>query len=150
MLQMLLEDKWKISKSESARLSLYFTECNGILAVHFLYLMHGWKCTPSRSQNDSLPSLSDVVQVVQHVYVPPMLLCSVAVVSLSISDCNSWYYTMHLQTCILSTDFQQSAEDGKVLFTDESCVVRTGMANIHSEILWSEKNPHAVSSRQEQ
>jgi hypothetical protein len=97
---MLLEDKHPNRRVSDCLLC--FTECDGMLAVHVLYVVHGWKSRPSRSLKNR--------KTANHHY---QTSCSV-----HYENSNSIPVGFRLcttrricKTCILSTDFQQSVGD---------------------------------------
>jgi hypothetical protein len=67
----------------------HLTEFDGMLVVHVVYTLYGWKIRTPRSLKGRQPSILDVLQLVQ---VPPMLTRT-AVASISHSVCAKFSVT---------------------------------------------------------
>jgi hypothetical protein len=129
-----------------------FTGCNGMLSVHILYVIQVWKRRSLRSLKDSLPSVSDNLQLGQ---VPPFFctpyITRTAVVSLSHSvfarvsttqcTCKTWSVNGFFNSQPKNPMFMT-----KVLFMDKSHFTRTGITNIHKEHVWPDENLHVIPS----
>lgn len=123
-----------------------FTECDGMLVVHILYLMYGWKDILSKSLKESLASAPDTLMIVKEcttfLYIVDY---KNRVVSLSHSFCaRISIIRVTCKTYILTAE--DSTFAAKVLLTDESRFTKTEITNIHTEDVWADVNPHAIRS----
>jgi hypothetical protein len=88
-------------------------DCNGMLAVHILHVIHGQKRRPLQVAENSLPPVLHNLQLGQ---VPPMHLHTIhyknsSCITNKFGLCKSYYHTMHLQDMLCQWIFQQSSKD---------------------------------------
>jgi hypothetical protein len=127
----------------------YFTECDGMLAVHVLC---GWNSRTPRLLTDRPLSVPEFLQSWSHLqcFRTPYI-SRTAVVSLSHSSCARVSTTgCTCKAYILCTGFvtvgRRPHVYSKSLIQGRIALQRTGTTNIHNKHGWSDKNPHANRS----
>jgi hypothetical protein len=139
MLLMLLEDTEKntvigecqivvlyfllIANTESW--NVYSMECDGMLAVHTVQVMYGWKRRSLKSLKDSLPSVLDGLQLVQVSIMLPYTIHykNSSCIPTTLRRRKGLYHIMHLQNMQSVNGFLQQLDKerkftAEILFTE--------------------------------
>jgi hypothetical protein len=149
MLQLLVEDTEKYILIGECEIDVLpsivrpeqFKKCDGMLAAHVLCVMYGRRSRSSGWLRHSLPSVSEVYVCLP--YFCTECTARTTVVSVSRGICAGVSNTRcTCKTCILSMHFAEVYR--RPLYTDESCLTRTGIANRHNEHICSDEHPHAI------